>query len=122
MTPINHGEVAASLLRPYITPQNYWILAHHEVFQAYHYQHAAELPVKDSRERFRGHKYFDACAEFCEKWDQPSFAPDYETKPLEFFEPMVRRIFARSPYWHAEHGLEEMNAAKMEIGGAYPME
>ena len=33
MTPTNHGEVAAALLRPYITPKNWWILEHHEVFQ-----------------------------------------------------------------------------------------
>lgn len=122
MSPVNHGEIAAGLLRPYVSPCNYWILAHHEVFQAYHYQHAAELPVKDSRERFRGHPHFEACADFCEKWDQPSFDPDYDTLPLEFFEPMVRRIFARSPYWHPDHGAEAVNAAKMEIAGAYPTE
>jgi len=122
MSPINHGELAAGLLRPYITPQNYWILSHHEVFQAYHYQHAAELPVKDTRECFRSNPYFDACAEFCEKWDQPSFDPDFDTLPLEFFEPMVRRIFARSPYWHPDHKKEAINAAKMEIAGAYPTE
>ena len=33
LSPINHGEVAASLLRPYISPRNWWILAHHEIFQ-----------------------------------------------------------------------------------------
>jgi len=122
MSPINHGEIAAGLLRPYITPQNYWILAHHEIFQAYHYQDAAQLSIRDSREWFRGHPYFAACARFCERWDQPSFDPDYNSLPLTFFEPMVRRIFARNPYWHPDHGAEVINAAKMEIGGAYPME
>ena len=37
-SPINHGEIAASILRPYISPENYWILMHHEIFQAYLYQ------------------------------------------------------------------------------------
>ena len=46
----------------------------------------------------KGHPYFDDCAEFCEKWDQNSIDPNYETKPLEFFAPMVREVFARKAY------------------------
>ena len=45
-----------------------------------------------------GHRYFDDCAEFCERWDQASFDPDYDTLPLSFFAPMVREVFARTPY------------------------
>jgi len=122
MTPINHGEIAGGLLRPYISPQNYWILMHHEIFQAYYYQDVAQLPVKDSRERFRSHPYFDACVEFCEKWDQPSFDPAYDSFPLELFEPMVHRIFARTPYWHPDHKQDDINAAKFDIAGGYPSE
>ena len=47
------------------------------------------------RERFRDHEHFDACAQFCEKYDQAAFDPDYDSEPLEFFEPMVRRVLAR---------------------------
>ena len=36
LSPVAHGEVAAGLLRPYISAENYWILMHHEVFQACH--------------------------------------------------------------------------------------
>jgi len=32
---------------------------------------------------------------FCEKYDQAAFDPDYDSEPLEFFEPMVRRVMAR---------------------------
>lgn len=122
MSPINHGEIAGSLLRPYISPENYWVLTHHEIFQATYYQDAGKLPHKDTRERFRGHAHFDACVQFCEKWDQASFDPDYDTLPLSFFEPMVRRIFARKPYWHSGHGEDPLNAAKMLIAGGYPMD
>ncbi|NCF26952.1 MAG: peptidase, partial [Gammaproteobacteria bacterium] len=38
--------------------------------------------------------YYDACVRFCERWDQRAFDPDYDTLPLETFEPMVRRLFA----------------------------
>ncbi|MEK9642607.1 MAG: peptidase, partial [Paracoccaceae bacterium] len=50
------------------------------------------------RDAFKGHPYFDDCAEFCERWDQSSFDPNYDSKPLEFFEQMVRDVFARTPY------------------------
>ncbi|TIQ89462.1 MAG: peptidase, partial [Mesorhizobium sp.] len=47
---------------------------------------------------FKDNAYFDDCAEFCEKWDQASFDPDYPTRPLEFFAPFVREVFARKSY------------------------
>ena len=50
------------------------------------------------RDRHRDHIYFDDCAEFCERWDQSSFDPDYDTKPLSFFERMVHETFARDAY------------------------
>jgi predicted HD phosphohydrolase len=50
------------------------------------------------REKHRGHPYFEDCAEFCERWDQASFDPEYDDLPIEFFAPMVREVFARQPY------------------------
>ena len=35
---------------------------------------------------------------FCEKWDQASFDPNYKSMTLEEFAPMVKRIFSRKPY------------------------
>ncbi len=46
------------------------------------------------RDRYRDNPYWQACADFCADYDQNSFDPAYDTLPLEFFEPMVRRIFA----------------------------
>lgn len=50
---------------------------------------------RNLRDRYRDHQWFDACAEFCELYDQAAFEPDYETLPLDHFEPMVRRVFAQ---------------------------
>ena len=50
------------------------------------------------RERFRGHPT-SGHADFCERWDQCSFDPDYDTLPLEVFEPQVHRLFAKSPHF-----------------------
>jgi len=41
---------------------------------------------------------YQATIDFCEKYDQGSFDPNYKSLPLEHFEPMVRRIFSRKPY------------------------
>lgn len=93
----NHGEFAASILRPYVSENTYWIVKHHGIFQAYYYAHHLGGD-RNARDRYTDHPCYQACADFCANWDQTSFDPDYDTMPLEEFEPMVRRIFAREPF------------------------
>lgn len=90
----NHPEVGASIIKPFVSEEVHWICQNHGHFQGYYYFHYLGMD-RESREQFRGSPYFDACAEFCEKYDQAAFDPDYESEPLEFFEPMVRRVMAR---------------------------
>jgi predicted HD phosphohydrolase len=90
----NHPEVAASIIKPFVSEEVHWICQNHGHFQGYYYFHYLGMD-RESREQFRGSPYFDACAEFCEKYDQAAFDPDYESEPLDFFEPMVRRVMAR---------------------------
>ena len=99
IAPDNHSQVAADILKPYIGEKTYWIVAHHGLFQGYFYYHHLGWDP-DARERYRGHPHFEACADFCERWDQVSFDPDYDTVPLETFEPMVRRLFARKSRYY----------------------
>lgn len=69
----------------------------HGDFQMVYYgHHVGGDPHK--RDKYRDNAYFDDCAEFCERWDQASFDPDYDDLPLEFFAPMVEEVFARTPY------------------------
>ncbi len=91
--PSNHADVAAVILEPYVSEENHWIIKHHGIFQGYYFFHHVGLD-RDARETFRGHQYFDACAEFCEKYDQNSFDKDYDSEPLETFLPMIERVFA----------------------------
>ena len=51
---------------------------------------------RNAREKYRDHPHFDHTAEFCELYDQCSFDPAYDTQPIEHFEPLVRRVLARS--------------------------
>ena len=97
LAPMNHSEYAASILKPYVSEKTHWIVKKHGEFQAYYYAHHLG-GNRNKRDKYKGHKYFDACVNFCEKYDQCSFDPNYESYPLEKFEPMVRNIFARKPY------------------------
>lgn len=90
----NHPEVAASIIKPFVSEEVHWICENHGHFQGYYYFHYLGMD-QHSREQFRDNPYFDACAEFCEKYDQAAFDPAYESESLEFFEPMVRRVMAR---------------------------
>jgi predicted HD phosphohydrolase len=98
-TPSNHGEVAAALLAPYVPERISWILAHHEVFQMKYYGEAAGLNP-DGRERWADSPHFAECEKFCLRYDQAAFDASATPRPLSFFEPMVRRVFGRKPYWH----------------------
>lgn len=90
----NHPEVAAAILKPFVSEELCWIAQNHGAFQGYYYFHFLGMD-RDIREQFRGSSYFEACREFCEKYDQTAFDPEYQSEPLAFFEPMVRRVFAR---------------------------
>ena len=90
----NHPDIAAAILKPFLSEENHWIVQHHGIFQGHYFFHYIGLD-RDMRDRFSGHPYAAACAEFCEKYDQPAFDPDYDTLPLDVFEPMVMRLCAR---------------------------
>jgi predicted HD phosphohydrolase len=89
----NHADMAASILRPFISEENLWIVEHHNVFQSYYYYHHVGLN-RDMRDQYRDHPWFQATADFVEKYDQAAFDRNYDTAPLSFFEPMVRRVLA----------------------------
>ena len=90
----NHPEIGAAILKPFVSEELHWICQNHGAFQGYYYFHFVGMD-RDIRERFRGAPHFEACREFCELYDQSAFDPAYESEPLSFFEPMVRRVFAR---------------------------
>jgi len=53
---------------------------------------------KNARDIYRGHKWFASCERFCERWDQKAFDPDYPSKTLAYFAPMLRQISSRPPF------------------------
>jgi predicted HD phosphohydrolase len=91
LLPANHAELGATILQPYVSEANHWMLAKHGVFQGYYFFHHIGLD-RDMRDEFRGHPHFEYTAQFCHLYDQNSFDPGYDTMPLEAFEPMVHRV------------------------------
>jgi len=89
----NHPDVAAAILKPFVSEQNHWIVEKHGIFQGYYFFHYLGLD-RDMREQFRTHRWFDAAAEFCSEYDAPAFDPKGETFALAEFEPMLRRVLA----------------------------
>src|SRR6266404_2164130 len=85
--------LAAVIVEPFVSEENHWIVKHHGIFQGYYFFHHLGLD-RNLRDRYRDHTHWEACADFCAAYDQNSFDPGYDTLSLEFFEPMVRRVFA----------------------------
>ena len=92
LAPLNHSEYAAAVLKPYVSEKTHWIIEKHGEFQLYYYAHHLGGD-RNKREKYKDHKYYQATIDFCEKYDQSSFDPNYKSLPLEHFAPMVRRIF-----------------------------
>ena len=95
--PYNHDEYAAAILKPFVREQVTWVVEKHGDFQRLYYAHHVG-GNRHARDRYKGHAYYDDCAQFCEAWDQSSFDPDYPMLTVQDFAPLVREVFARKAY------------------------
>jgi predicted HD phosphohydrolase len=95
----DHGRFAADLLRPHLSERNIWVLEHHEMFQRVHlhgYYDVEDPAFINERDRWRDHPHYAWTAEFVARYDITTIDPNVESRPIEFFEPMVRRVFSRT--------------------------
>ncbi len=90
----NHPDIAAAIIKPFVSEELHWIVQNHGIFQGVNFFHHIGLD-RDMREKFRDHEHFAATEEFINKYDCPAFDPEYDNLPLEFFEPMVMKLFER---------------------------
>ncbi len=97
LAPQNHDRMAAEILRPFVREEVAWVVEHHGIFQMVYYAHHYGWDP-EARQRFKDHPCFQSCADFCERWDQASFDPDYPMDPLDSFVEDVRAVFARKAY------------------------
>ena len=92
----NHPAIAAEMIRPWVSPDAYWVVKVHQDFQGLHYYGRMGLDPM-MRRKHADHPAYELAARFADEWDQTAFDPDYDTLPLEHFEPMVREVFSRPP-------------------------
>ena len=98
------ASFAAEILRPYVSERTHWIVAHHDIFQGiYFFQYYGRDP--NERERYRSHPHFQACADFCSRYDQTAFDASFVPQPLAAFSPLVHQVLSRAPYsiWPRTH-------------------
>ena len=88
----NHPDIAAAILKPFVSEANHWMVQHHGIFQGYYFFHHVGLD-RNLRDQFAGHPHYTRTEEFCALYDNPAFDPQGETEPIGTFEPMVRRVF-----------------------------
>jgi predicted HD phosphohydrolase len=89
----NHPGIAAEILKPYVSSDTFNMILAHQDFQGRHYyEYLGQDP--NARDKYVGQPWFALAEQFADEWDQISFDPEYPTKPLSHFEPMVREVFA----------------------------
>jgi predicted HD phosphohydrolase len=81
--PLSDGQVGAALLRPFVSEQNYGVLA-------------SASGTRPQRLRpVEGQSLYQACVDFTTNWDEVSFTARHPSEPLSTFEPMVRSVLSR---------------------------
>jgi predicted HD phosphohydrolase len=90
----NHPDIAAAILKPFVSAENLAMVETHGIFQGYYFFHHLGMD-RNLRDRFVGQDLYNRTLEFCEKYDAPAFDPAYDTLTLDFFEPMLRRVMSQ---------------------------
>ncbi len=97
LAPENHSQLAASIVRPFVRAEVTWIVEMHGLFQMKYYAHFYGRDP-DGHLAYKDHPWYNACWRFCERYDQAAFDPAYPTKPVAYFEPMLREVMGRTPF------------------------
>ncbi len=90
----NHPDIAAAILKPFVSEANHWMVQNHGIFQGHYFFHHIGLD-RDMRDNFKDYPHYERTAEFCALYDNPAFDPKAETLPIAEFEPMLRRVMAQ---------------------------
>ena len=97
LTPYNHPDVAAAILKPFVSSANHWMVENHGVFQGYYFWHHLGGD-RNARDAFKGSEHYHYCEEFCSEYDSPALDPSYKSNPLEYYEPLIRDFFIKNPW------------------------
>lgn len=90
---LNHADVAAAILEPFVSEANHWMVKHHAIFQGYNFFHYLGMD-RNLRDNFRESPYYEQTEEFIAKYDNPAFDNAKTKLSIATFEPMLRTVFS----------------------------
>ena len=105
LAPYNHPTIAAGLLKPFVSEANHWMVEHHGIFQGYYFWHYIGAN-RNARDAYKDSPYYDLAEEFCAKYDQTAFDPDYVSAPLEHFKPLIRQFLVPKHLESADNAFD----------------
>lgn len=97
LAPLNHCDLAAAVVKPYVSEANHWMVKNHGVLQGYYFWHHIGWD-RNARDALRGSEHYERTEEFCAKYDMLAFDPDGTTPPLSYYEPLIRKTFTYVNY------------------------
>jgi len=96
LAPYNHPDIAAAIVKPFVSEANHWMVAHHGIFQGYYFWHHIGAD-RNARDAYADSPFYEQCEEFCAKYDQTAFDADYVSNPLSYYEPLLHQFFTPKP-------------------------
>ena len=90
----NHPDIAAAILKPFVSEENLWMVQNHGIFQGYNFFHHIGMD-RNMRDMFKDHPHYARTEEFIALYDDPAFDASYDTLPIETFEPLLRKVMAQ---------------------------
>ncbi len=91
LSPYNHPDVGAAIVKPFVSEANHFMVKHHGEFQGYYFWHHLGLD-RNARDAHLDSPFYDRTVEFCAEYDQTAFDASYSSNPLEHYEPLIRDI------------------------------
>ncbi len=91
LSPFNHPDIAAGIVKPFVSEENYFMVKHHGEFQGYYFWHHLGMD-RDARDQYRDSPHFDRTEQFCAEYDQTAFDASYTSNPLEHYEPLIKQV------------------------------
>ena len=106
----NHPDIAAAILKPFVSEANLWMVQNHAVFQGYNFFHYLGMD-RNMRDMFKTHEHYARTEEFVALYDNPAFDLKKEILPISELEPLVRRVLAQPKQSLYKAALESMPQA-----------
>ena len=101
-----HGEIAAEMLRPFVTDEHYSLVATHQDFECFHLGRL-NAHLLYQRERYSSEPWYEAAIQFS-LWDQASFDPDYNTPPLKEYLSLIESLCSAPNGRFSQHSGEQI--------------